>query len=126
MRPGHHQTTPTVAQVVHRAVEACTTPAGADPALDDLRERFEDRDEPVTALLGGRERHFFEEAGSLEGQDEVPALTAAAAVATYLAFRRDQIDDDDEHLLRLAVRAEFDGAPPPGLRDWLTQQGVEI
>ena len=31
----------------------------------------------------------------------------AAAIATYLGFRRDQISDDDVEIMRLAARAEW-------------------
>jgi hypothetical protein len=50
----------------------------------------------------------------------------AVAVATYLAFRRDEIDDNPEDLLRLAARAEYDGNPPDNVRAWLAEQGVEL
>jgi hypothetical protein len=50
----------------------------------------------------------------------------AIAVATYLAFRRDEIDDDPGDILRLAARAEFDGSPPENVRGWLDQQGVPV
>jgi hypothetical protein len=50
----------------------------------------------------------------------------AIAVATYLAFRRDELDEDPTDLLRLAARAEFDGSPPDNVRAWLAEQGVEI
>jgi hypothetical protein len=49
-----------------------------------------------------------------------------AAVATYLAFRRTEIERDREELLRLAARAEFDGHPPEPAADWLADQGVEV
>jgi hypothetical protein len=50
----------------------------------------------------------------------------AISVATYLAFRRDELDDDPDDLLRLAARAEYDGNPPENVRAWLEQRGVEI
>jgi hypothetical protein len=50
----------------------------------------------------------------------------AIAVATYLAFRRDQLDDDPADLLRLAARAEFDGNPPDNVASWLEEQGVAV
>ena len=50
----------------------------------------------------------------------------AIAVATYLAFRRDEIGDDPADILRLAVRAEYDGNPPDNVRAWLDEQGVAI
>jgi hypothetical protein len=47
-----------------------------------------------------------------------------AAVAVYLAHRRDEIAAPREELLRLAARAEFDGAPPDDVADWLAAEGV--
>jgi hypothetical protein len=123
VRPGRHQDTPTVAEVVRRAVEVCEQEGDAD-GLGAFLQRFEDRDEPVTALGEGGEREFFEQEGRLEGQDPEPSLVMAAAVATYLAFRRDEVTDDDADLLRLAARAEFDGKPPSYIADWLALRGV--
>jgi hypothetical protein len=124
VRPGSHRNTPTVADVVRRAVEVCELDGDAD-GLGAFLLRFEDRDEPVTALGEGREREFFEQEGRVEGQDPDPSLVMAAAVATYLAFRRDEVTDHDDDLLRLAARAEFDGDPPPYVADWLALRGIE-
>jgi hypothetical protein len=49
-----------------------------------------------------------------------------AAVATYLAYRRDELEDDREDLLLLAARAEFDGRPPEPVAGWLASQGIEV
>ena len=122
VRRGSRRNTPTVAEVVRRAVEVCERDGDVD-GLAAFMLRFEDRDEPVTALGEGREREFFEQEGRVEGQDPEPSLVMAAAVATYLAFRRDEVTDDDD-LLRLAARAEFDGEPPPYIADWLALRGV--
>jgi hypothetical protein len=43
-----------------------------------------------------------------------------------LAFRRDEMDDDPEDVLRLAIRAEYDGHPPDNVRRWLEEQGVPV
>ena len=48
----------------------------------------------------------------------------ALAVAAYLAHRRDQLGAEREQVLRLAARAEFDGAPPPHVAAWLSERGV--
>jgi len=112
----------TVSQVVHRAVEVCD-PAGTDEDLADLFIRFEDADEPVTAVED-MEQRMAEAAGALDPEGDIPSLQMAAAVATYLAFRRDQLDEDGEELLRLAARAEFNGNPPPAVANWLEEQGV--
>jgi hypothetical protein len=91
----------------------------------DLLPPVEDADEPVT---GHRdiELELAELKGRIDPQDEDPAVMMAIAVATYLAFRRDEIDDDPEDLLRLAARAEYDGHPPDNVRAWLDEQGVEV
>ena len=112
----------TLSQVVHRAVEVCD-PDGVDSDLSDLYLRFEDADEPVTAVEDVEQR-MAEAAGALDPEGDIPALQMAAAVATYLAFRRDEMDDDPEELLRLAARSEFEGSPPPAVVDWLEEQGV--
>jgi hypothetical protein len=112
----------TVSQVVHRAVEVCDS-AGTDEDLADFFLRFEDADEPVTAVED-MEQRMAEAAGALDPEGDIPSLQMAAAVATYLAFRRDQIDDDPDEILRLAARAEFNGNPPAAVANWLDEQGV--
>src|SRR3954453_5844136 len=112
----------TLSQVVHRAVEVCD-PAGTDVSLADFFLRFEDADEPIAALEDVEQR-MAEAAGALDPEGEIPSLQMAAAVATYLAFRRDEIDEDPEELLRLASRAEFNGNPPAAVANWLEEQGI--
>jgi hypothetical protein len=114
---------PTVAQVVHRAAQACD-PAGAEEGVSQLLSRFEDADEPITAL-GDVEEALFEAKGAIDPQDEDPAVVMAVAVAVYLAHRRTQLDTERGELLRLAARAEFDDDPPAMVADWLAAQGVE-
>lgn len=116
--------TPTLAEVVHRAVEVCD-PAGADEGVAQLLQRFEDRGEPITSF-GDVEQLVMEEKGAVDPQDEDPAVTMAAAVAVYLAHRRTQLDSERHELLRLAAREEFDGDPPRPVADWLRAQGVEL
>jgi hypothetical protein len=114
----------TLSQVVHRAV-AVVDPDGADEDLVELLTRFEDADEPVSALVDGIEQQMAEAAGALDPQEEAPALQVAVAVAVYLAHRRDEYDEEPDELVRLAVRAEFDGHPPANVANWLEQAGVE-
>ena len=127
MKRGSRDTTPTVFEAVQRAVEICD-PDGHSEALADYLLRFEDRDEPVTALGDARQREFFEAAGAL--QDGVgmpdPALVMAAAVTTYIGYRRDELDENDIDLLRLAARAEFTGDVPADVAAWLTETGVDL
>ena len=93
MRKADAQRTPTVHDVVHRAVEVCD-PEGTSDAAAALLERFEDRDEPVTA------------AGDIE--EELAEAKGA----------------DPRELLVLAARAEFDGDPPEPVASWLAERGV--
>jgi hypothetical protein len=124
MRPAEAQgPPPSLFQVVHRAVEV-TDPSG-EFGVGDLLEYVEDNDEPVTAHPN-IEQELAELKGRVDPQDEDPAVMMAIAVATYLAFRRDEIDDDPGDILRLAARAEYDGHPPDNLRSWLEAQGVAV
>ena len=124
MRHGSHAETPTVFEVVQRAVAVCD-PDGDDELIADLLLAFEDRDEPVTAL-DERDRTFFETAERVAGTLPSAGVDMAAAVATYLAFRRDELGDDDDDLLRLAARAEYGDEPPAEIRDWLRDVGVAV
>lgn len=117
-----HSGTPSLAQVVHRAVEVCD-PDGTSHAAADFSERFEDRDEPVTAPANVE--LALREAG-VDPEDEDPVAVMIVAVATYLAHRRTELDDDREQLLRLAARAEFDAQPPEHVARWLDDQGVGL
>ena len=47
-------------------------------------------------------------------------------MATYLAFRRDEVGEEPHELMRLAARAEYDGRPPEPVRELLAQRGVEL
>lgn len=124
MRHGSHAQTPTVAEVVQRAV-AVVDPDGDDEIIADFLLAFEDHDEPVTALED-RDRIFFEAVERVEGTLPAEGAEIAAAVATYLAFRRDEITDNDEDLLRLAARAEYGEHPPPEVAAWLADAGVAV
>jgi hypothetical protein len=89
-----------------------------------LVERLENRDEPVTAL-GDIGDELAQAKGAVDPQDEDPAVIMTVALASYLAYRRDEIESPDEQLLRLAARAEFDGEPPAPVGAWLERRGVE-
>jgi hypothetical protein len=122
MRKADAQRTPTIYEVVHRAVEVCD-PEGTSDAAAALLERFEDRDEPVTAA-GDIEEELAEAKGAVDPQDEDPVAVMTAALATYLAYRRTELGRDPRELLVLAARAEFDGDPPEPVASWLAEQGV--
>jgi hypothetical protein len=114
----------TLAQLVHRAAEI-TDPAGADDDVTELMQRFEDADWPVSGILESIEQRMAEAAGTLDPQEDSPGLQVAAAVAVYLAHRRDELDEDPSHVLRMATRAEFDGKPPENVANWLQSAGIE-
>jgi hypothetical protein len=112
----------TVSEVVHRAVEACDD--GTSEALDDLLARFEDDDEPIAAIedMDTRLDLMF----GPRDEDDDPPFLMACAIIVYLAYRRDEVGADATELLRLAVRAEYDGHPPPRVASWLAQRGVSF
>jgi hypothetical protein len=124
MRPAEAQgPPPSLFEVVHRAVQV-TDPSG-EFGVADLLGPVEDSDEPVTSHAD-IETDLAELKGRVDPQDEEPAVMMAIAVATYLAFRRDEMDVDAGDILRLAARAEYDGNPPDNVRAWLDEQGVAI
>jgi hypothetical protein len=96
--------TATLAEVVRAAADVAD-PNGGDDAVTELITRFEDRDEPVTTVVDV-EQQLAEAHGVIDPERDSEALSNAVAVATYLAFRRDQIRDDPEELLRRATAAE--------------------
>jgi hypothetical protein len=110
-------------EVVHRAVEV-TDPSGR-LGVADLLGPVEDSDEPVTAYED-IETELAELKGRVDPQDEDPAVMMAIAVATYLTFRRDEMDEDADDILRLAARAEFDGNPPDHVHAWLEDRGITL
>ena len=114
----------TLAQLVHRAAEI-TDPDGADGDVTELMQRFEDADWPVSGILDSIEQRMAEAAGTLDPQEDSPGLQVAAAVAVYLAHRRDELEEDPVHVLRMTARAEFDGSPPEAVAGWLRDAGIE-
>jgi hypothetical protein len=115
----------TLSETVHRAV-VVVDPEGS-AGLEDLLVRFEDDDEPLDSTSAQiAEQRIAEEAGKLDPNAEDPAVQMAAAVATYLAYRRDELEEEPRTLLELAARAEFEGHPPEGVEDLLAERGVQI
>ena len=115
----------TLSEIVQRAV-VVVDPDGTQ-GLDDLLQRFEDDDEPLSSVQADIARQRIAEgAGAIDPQEEDPAVQMAAAVATYLAYRRDELDEAPGALLELAARAEFDGTPPENVRAWLADAGIQL
>ena len=114
----------TLFEIAKRAVEIAD-PTGADARLGSLLERFEDADEPVTAIENLDERVAI----AVEGADyeiDDAAVSMAAATILYLAHRRDELDDEPSKVLRMAARAEWKGDPPEQVVEWLADRGVEV
>ena len=114
----------TLFQVIQRAVDV-VDPEGEDPDVVELLTRFEDADEPVAAIEDIEQR-LAEAAGALDPQQENGSFQVMVAVATYLAFRRDELDEEPDELVRLAVRAEFEDGPPSVVTDWLELNGIDV
>ena|SRR5215207_1283123 len=124
-KPAERHETPSLAEVVRRAVEICD-PTDDDAELGELQDAFEDDDQPVTAV-GDVETRIWEAVGRrIDPEPYNPAVTVAAATAVYLAFRRDELGDEPEEILRLAARAEWKGQPTGEVRGWLEERGVEV
>jgi len=113
-----------VSDLVRRAVEICD-PADEDAALGDFERALEDDDRPVTAVTN-LDEHLAIIVEGIDPQIENPAVSMAAAVVLYLAYRRDEVDDDPDDVLRLAARAEWKGDPPSAVVDWLAARGVTV
>ena len=96
--------TPTLAEVVKAAAEAAD-PTGADPLVTELLTRFEDRDEPASTVLDV-EQELAEAHGIIDPERDSAALADAVAVATYLAFKRNELNADPGDLIRRANKAE--------------------
>jgi hypothetical protein len=124
MRKAELHDTPTLFAIVHRAAEVCD-PEGVEEGASALLQRFEDRDEPV-GDPGVAEQEIAEAKGAIDPQDEDPVAMMTAAVATYLAYRRTELERDPEELLVLAARAEYDGDPPEPAASWLAARGLEV
>jgi hypothetical protein len=115
---------PRLSEVVRRAVEI-VEPDGASGELERFMLQFEDRDEPISAVADLQAEAF--DAIRRGAEDPLdPALTMAAAVTTYLGFRRDEVADDDVEILRLAARSEFHGKPPADVAAWLEERGITV
>jgi hypothetical protein len=114
----------TLAELARRAVQICD-PEDSDAVLGDYLVQFEDADEPVTAIQNLEERVALAAEG-VDADVSDPSIAVANAVIIYLAYRRDEIHDDPDHILRLAARAEWRGNPPEAVVDWLADRGVRV
>jgi hypothetical protein len=115
---GMDRHTPTVAEVVTRAVELAD-PDDVDAALGHLQRQLEDDIEPITAVDNLEERLAL----ALEGVDydiENPAVSVASAIVLFLAAHPHELDAaHSEDVLTRAVKAQWHGRPPLAVQRWL-------
>jgi hypothetical protein len=114
----------TLSQIVHRAVEI-VDPDGANEDLVEFHRRFEDFDEPASALTESIESRMAEATGVYDPQEESGPVQMVGAVVVYLTHRRDEVDREPEDILRMAARAEFHGSLPPVVAGWLDENGID-
>ena len=112
--------TPSVSDVVRRAVELCD-PDDVDQTLGRLEQQFEDDDEPITAVENLEERLAI----ALEGADyeaENPAVAVASALVLHLAAHPGEVDSDEDpdQVIDRAVKAQWRHGPPRSVADWLS------
>jgi hypothetical protein len=107
--------------VVKRAADI-VDPDDEDAAVGDFELAFEDDDEPVAGL--DVEERVADVLARLDPAVNNGSLSMAGALTVYLSFRRDELDAEPEELIRLAVRAEWNGEPPAAVTDWLDERNV--
>src|SRR2546423_12646717 len=98
----------TVSEAVHAAVEASED--GSSEALDELLERFEDEDEPISEDED-IEQLLEQRVGPIEEGD--PAFQMACAAEIHLPHRRDRVAAAPHAPPHLAARPGFEVHPPP-------------
>ncbi|HEY2439892.1 MAG TPA: hypothetical protein VGI07_06665 [Solirubrobacteraceae bacterium] len=114
-----------LSQIVRRAAEI-VDPDDDDAVVGDFERVFEDADEPVTGVLDDIESRVGTALAELDPAVANGSLSMAGALTIYLSFRRDELNADDEELIRLATRAEWEGRPPAAVEDWLAARGISV
>ena len=109
--------------VVKRASDI-VDPDDDDAVIGDFERAFEDDDEPVAGL--DVEERVGEVLAQLDPAVNNGSLAVAGALTVYLSFRRDELHADPRELIRLAVRAEWEGEPPEPVVEWLDDHNVKI
>lgn len=115
----------TLAEVVNRAVDVAD-PNASDAAIAAIQERFEDADEPISAVLDGLEERLADAVEEVDVELDDPAVAVTIAIVQYLGRRRDELDADADTIMRLAVRSEWRGDPPSSVLAWLGERGVDV
>jgi hypothetical protein len=113
----------TVFEAVRRACDI-VDPDDDDAVIGDFEQAFEDDDEPIRAV-GDIEERLSDTLADLDPATNNGALSMAAAIVVYLAFRRDELNGAPDELARLAARAEWHGNPPEPVIEWLADRGID-
>ena len=114
----------TLFEVVRRAVQL-VDPDDDDSTAGDFERAFEDDDEPVRAVED-IELRVGNVLAELDPATNSGSIAMAGALTVYLAYRRDELHVDPAKLLVLAARAEWDGAPPEAVVEWLADRGLKV
>jgi hypothetical protein len=114
----------TMFEVVRRAVQLID-PDDNDPTAGDFERAFEDDDTPIRGVEGVEAR-VGEVLAELDPATTNGGIAMAGALTVYLAYRRDEVNVDPAKLLVLAARAEWDGAPPEPVVEWLADRGLKV
>src|SRR6201986_2715292 len=99
--------------VVKRAADI-VDPDDEDAIVGDFERAFEDDREPVAGL--DVEERFGEVLSQLDPAVNNGSLAVAGALTIYLSFRRDELHAHPRELIRLAVRADWQGEAPQPIR----------
>ena len=108
--------------VVKRAADV-VDPDDEDAIVGDFEQAFEDDDEPIAGLDNVEER-VAEVLARLDPAVNNGSLSMAGALTVYLSYRRDELQAEPAQLIRLAVRAEWEGEPPAAVTDWLDERNL--
>jgi hypothetical protein len=114
----------TLFEVVRRAVQL-VDPDDDDSTAGDFERAFEDDDEPVRAVEN-IERRVGDVLAELDPATNSGSIAMAGALTIYLSYRRDELHVDPATLLVLAARAEWNGAPPEAVVEWLAERGLKV
>src|ERR1700749_1426355 len=109
--------------VVKRAADI-VDPDDDDAIVGDFERAFEDDDEPVAGL--DVEERVGDVLSQLDPAVNNGSLAVAGALTIYLSFRRDELHADPRELIRLAVRAEWQGEPPEPVVEWPDDRNLKV
>jgi hypothetical protein len=109
--------------VVKRAADI-VDPDDEDAIVGDFERAFEDDDEPVAGLEDVEDR-VADVLSRLDPAVNNGSLSMVGALTVYLSYRRDELNADPQELVRLAVRAEWNGEPPEAVTDWLDERNLK-